>query len=276
VKTIHLRDTSLACIDQGEGEAVIFVHGSLGSFQDFAPQVDFFSRTHRAIAYSRRFHPPNPPPGPSDTYSLSEQSGDLAEIIQSLLIGPSTVVASSMGAYVSLICAVRHPDLFSRLILGEPPMFPLLEKTPEGRAAREQFDAQVIAPARTGFEGGDAEGGVRAFFDGVAGSKLSFDLLSLPARGKLLAVGPALQLELLSDPSEYMPELTDDQIRSIQVPVLLLNGQLSPRIFRLITDQLEALLPDTYRVVVPSAGHSMQIDNAAFYNGVVQEFLASE
>jgi len=276
VKTVHLRDTSLACIDQGEGDPVIFVHGSLGSFQDFAPQVDFFSRTHRTIAYSRRFHPPNPAPGPADSYSLSEQSGDLAEIIQSLVIGPSTVVASSLGAYVSLICAVRHPHLFSRLILGEPPILVLLEKTLEGRAARGEFDTKVIGPARRAFEEGDEEGGVRAFFNGVAGNKLTFDQLALAARGKLLAAGPALHLELLSDPSEYMPELTDDQIRSVHVPVLLLNGQQSPRVFRLITDQLEQLLSDTYRVLVPSAGHSMQLDNSEFYNAVVREFLATE
>lgn len=274
--SIPLRDTCLACTDQGKGDPLVFVHGSLGSLQDFSPQVEFFSRSYRAIAYSRRYHPPNSVAPDDEMYVLSEHSADLAEIIQTLGIAPAAVIASSFGAYVSLMCAVRHPDLLSRLVLGEPPMLPLLEKTPEGHLAREEFESDVIGPSRKAFARGDDEGGVRAFFDGVAGQRITFDLLGLPIREKLLSARHALRLELMTDLTEYMPEITDEQIGSVQIPVLLLNGQRSPRIFHLITDQLEHLLPDTYRVVIPTAGHSMQTNNPDFYNGVVQEFLTCE
>jgi pimeloyl-ACP methyl ester carboxylesterase len=89
----------------------------------------------------------------------------------------------------------------------------------------------------------------------------------------LMESAGTLRLELLAGPDEYMPSIPDDQIHSALVPVLLLNGQRSPRMFSLITDELERLLPDTYRVLIPGAGHAMHASNPGYYNGVVREFL---
>jgi len=274
--TIPLRDTRLAYIEKGRGEPLVFVHGTLGSMADFPSQVEFFSRSHRAIAYSRRYHPPNRIDPEGDAYSLSVHAADLAEVIQGLGVEPATVIASSYGGYVALCCAARHPGLIGRLVLGEPPVLPLLKKSHEGRTALEEFETNALGAARAAFAGGDDTLGVKRFFDGVSGHAGTFDLLPVTAREKLLESAATLRLELLSGPDEYMPALADDQIREINVPVLLLNGQKSPRMFALITDELERLLPDTYRVVVPGAGHAIHIGNPAYYNEVVLEFLAPQ
>ncbi len=274
--TIPLRDTRLAYIEQGRGEPLVFVHGTLGSMNDFPSQVEFFSRSHRAFAYSRRFHPPNRLADDGDTYSLSVHAADLAELIEELAIAPATVIASSYGGYVALCCAIRHPGFIGRLVLGEPPVLPLLKKTHEGATALEEFESNALAPAREAFANGNDSLGVKKFFDGVSGRSGTFDLLPPPAREKLMESARVLRLELSSGPDEYMPVLSDEQIHGAQIPVLLLNGQKSPRMFSLITDELERHLPDTYRVVVPGAGHAIHIGNPAFYNEVVLEFLAPE
>ena len=100
-------------------------------------------------------------------------------------------------------------------------------------------------------------------------------VVSMIAQMVLESAG-ALRLELRAGTDDYMPAIPDDQIHSTLVPVLLLNGQKSPRMFSLITDELERLLPDTYRVLIPGAGHAMHAANPAFYNGVVKEFLAPD
>jgi non-heme chloroperoxidase len=274
--TIPLRDTRLAYIEQGRGEPVIFVHGTLGTMRDFPAQVEFFSRSHRVIAYSRRFHPPNPPDQSGDSYSLSIHAADLAEMIQALGIAPATVIASSYGGYVALCCVIRHPGFIQRLVLAEPPVLPLLRKTHEGGIVLQEFQANTLSPARAAFAGGNDTLGVKKFFDGVSGHAGTFDLLPPPSREKLLESAAALRLELLAGDDEYMPAIADDQIHGALVPVLLLNGQKSPRMFSLITDELERLLPDTYRVLIPGAGHAMHVDNPGYYNGVVGEFLAPE
>jgi pimeloyl-ACP methyl ester carboxylesterase len=271
--TVPLRDTRLAYIEQGRGEPLIFVHGTLGSMADFPAQFEFFSPSFRVIAYSRRFHPPNPVHQSEDSYSLSVQAADLAEIIEALGISPATVIGSSYGGYVALCCAIRHPGFIERLVLGEPPMLPLLKKTHEGEIALEEFEANALSPARAAFAGGDETLGVRKFFDGVSGRRGSFDLISALSRERLMESARTLRLELLAGADEYMPAIPDDQIHSALVPVLLLNGQRSPRMFSLITDELERLLPDTYRVLIPGAGHAMHAANPGFFNGVLRDFL---
>lgn len=271
--TIPLRDTRLAFVEQGRGEPLVFVHGTLGSMRDFPAQLEFFSPSYRVIAYSRRFHPPNPLDQPGDPYSLSVHAADLAEMIQALGIAPATVIASSYGGYVALCCAVRHPGYIQRLVLGEPPMLPLLKKTHEGETALEEFEANTLFPARAAFSVGDGTLGVRKFFDGVSGRRGAFDLLSAASRERLMESAGTLRLELLAGADEYMPAIPDDQIHAVLVPVLLLNGQKSPRMFSLITDELERLLPDTYRVLIPGAGHAMHAANPGNYNTVVRDFL---
>jgi non-heme chloroperoxidase len=274
--TVPLRDTRLAHFEQGRGDPLVFVHGTLGSMREFPSQVEVFSKTHRAIAYSRRFHPPNRADQSGDSYSLSVHAADLAELIQALDIVPATVIASSYGGYVALCCAIRHPGFIQRLVLGEPPVLPLLRNTHEGENALEEFEANTLSPAREAFLGGDGTLGVKKFFDGVSGRPGTFELLPAASREKLMESAAVLQLELLAPPDEYMPALSEDQIHSVQLPVLLLEGQRSPKMFSLITDELERLLPDTYRVLIPGAGHAMHIANPASYNEAVREFLTPD
>ena len=274
--TIPLRDTSLAYFEHGRGEPLLFVHGTLGSMNDFPGQVGFFSPSHRVIVYSRRFHPPNRPGEPDDAYSLSVQAADLAELIEELGAAPANVAGSSYGGYVALCCAIRHPGFIRRLVLGEPPILPLLKMTHEGETALEEFEANALSPARAAFLSGDGNLGVKKFFDGVSGRAGTFDQLSVPSRDRLMESAGVLMRELLSPVLEYMPEISGEQIHSADVPVLLLNGQKSPRLFSLITDELGRHLPDTYRVLIPGAGHAMHVANPVFYNEVVREFLAPE
>ncbi len=274
--TVPLRDTRLAYIEQGRGDPLVFVHGTLGSMREFPSQVDLFSRSHRAIAYSRRFHPPNRSDQTGDSYSLSVHAADLAELIEALGIAPATVIASSYGGYVALCCAIRHPGFIQKLVLGEPPVLPLLRNTHEGENALEEFETNTLSPAREAFMSGDGTLGVKKFFDGVSGRPGSFELLPQASREKVMESAGVLRLELLAPPGEYMPALSEDQIHAVQLPVLLLEGQRSPRLFSLITDELERLLPDTYRVLIPGAGHTMHLANPDFYNEVIMEFLAPE
>jgi pimeloyl-ACP methyl ester carboxylesterase len=276
MNTLPLRDTRLAFGEQGKGESLVFVHGTLGSMREFPSQVELFSNSHRVVTYSRRFHPPNPLEQSGDSYSLSVHAADLAELVQALDAAPAVVIGSSYGGYVALCCAIRHPGIIQRLVLGEPPMLPLLKKTPEGVMAFHEFETNTLSPARAAFTGGNDELGVKMFFDGVSGRPGTFDLLPAPSREKLMESAGVLRFELLTSPEEYMPAISDDQIHGTDMPVLLLNGQKSPRVFSLITDELERLLPDTYRVTVPGAGHAMHLANPGFYNQVVREFLLPE
>ena len=72
-------------------------------------------------------------------------------------------MANSYGAYIALALAVDHPELVRSLVLGEPPVLPLLPRTSVGEDTRQSWIRRVIEPSRKAFEGGSLEDGVRAF-----------------------------------------------------------------------------------------------------------------
>ena len=49
-------------IEKGKGVPVIFIHGTLGDYSVWQPQLRFFAGSYRALAYSRRYNYPNTNP----------------------------------------------------------------------------------------------------------------------------------------------------------------------------------------------------------------------
>ncbi|MFJ9443970.1 alpha/beta fold hydrolase [Kitasatospora sp. NPDC101235] len=76
-------------------------------------------------------------------YGLARHADDVAALIDALGSGPVTVVGHSMGAWVTALAAVRHPDLVHRVLLVDGALtFPL----PEG-VREEDALAAVLGPA---------------------------------------------------------------------------------------------------------------------------------
>ncbi|HCV42833.1 MAG TPA: hypothetical protein DGH68_05075, partial [Bacteroidetes bacterium] len=72
----------------------------------------------------------------------------------------------------------------------------------------------------------------------------------------------------------YFTPLTFDEVRGLKVPVLLLSGETSPRMFHLITEQLLRCLPGAPHLIIAGASHSMHSQNPNLYNSTVLDFLS--
>lgn len=116
----------------GQGDPVVFVHGSLGDLRSWSLQMGPFSKLYRAIAYSRRYHQPNAGPGESLDYSVNLHAEDLASLIRDLGLHRPHIVGLSYGAYIALVLAAKNSELVRSLTLGEPDPFSWLEGTKEG------------------------------------------------------------------------------------------------------------------------------------------------
>lgn len=68
--------------------------------------------------------------------------------------------------------------------------------------------------------------------------------------------------------------MTDDDVRRVAVPALLLTGDRSPAFLLRLTDRLEELLPNPERVEIPLASHVMHEENAAAVNEAILGFFA--
>jgi pimeloyl-ACP methyl ester carboxylesterase len=286
VDTIHLRGYDFSCREMGEGVPVLFVHGTLAGMDTFRRQLQWFGRRARAIAYSRRFHPPGVPgtlsqnerpPGEGGTvgYALDEHAADLIALVDALGGGRPHVVGSSYGAYVAIRACLMKPGLAASLVAAEPPMLRLLELHPEGRAALARFRESGLDPARAAFERGDIESGVACFFDGIRGEQGAFASLTSLQRSDLLRFGPELRLELTSDFDAYMPPISLDQISTLAAPTLFLTGEKSPPLFHLIIDSLHAALPGSQVKRIPGADHSIHTSASAGYNEAAWAFISA-
>src|SRR5207245_1852200 len=120
----------LRFVERGAGIPVVLVHGSLGTLENWGPQIDAFATRFRVIAYSRRYHWPNAAQPDGQGYSLSLHADDLIGLIEALGLERVHLVASSYGAYVALLVTLRRPDLVRSLVLAEPPLLPWLGRTP--------------------------------------------------------------------------------------------------------------------------------------------------
>ena len=272
-RTTVVNGIELTSIEQGTGKPVVFVHGSLADYRSWTFQMGDFGRSFRAIAYSRRRHWPNAWPENDDgVCSADVHANDLAGFIEALGIGPCHLVGSSYGAMIALTMTVKRPDLVRSLVLGEPPLLPWLESTPEGASLYDAFQANAWGPAGEAFRSGDLEGGVRLFINGVIGDG-AFDRMPLPARASMLDNAREMAVETQTPPERYFPSLTRDQVGAIQAPVLLLTGARSPLMFHRVTDRLESCLPSVERVEIPDTSHSIHSGNPAVYNRTVLAYM---
>ncbi len=81
---VRVRGTDLRFVERGTGIPVVFVHGSLGTLESWAPQIDAFATRFRVIAYSRRYHWPNAAQPDGQEYTLSLHADDLIGLIEAL------------------------------------------------------------------------------------------------------------------------------------------------------------------------------------------------
>ncbi len=267
IRPIEVNQTTLHYFECGKGEPLVFVHGGLGDLHTFQRQVQKFATSFRVVAYSRRFFPPNAPPRETDVNPLSNHVADLRALITQLKATPAHLVGNSYGAYIALALAVDHPELVRSLVLGEPPVLPLLSPTSVGEGSQ--------SPRHHGRHSrASLEDGVRAFMDGICGNPGCFDKLPQARRTELVEKqGPELRSHFMTDASASYPPLDCGNLGKLNRPTLLVTGERSPAMLLLITAELEGCLEGESQVMVPNAGHGMHGDNPTFYNQAVMAFL---
>ena len=97
-KRANVGGTELSYFEIGEGEPVVFVHGSIGDYRTWGYQFEAFAQRYRVISYSRRYHYPNTWVGDGMDYSSALHAEDLAGFIRALGFGPAHLIGQSYGA----------------------------------------------------------------------------------------------------------------------------------------------------------------------------------
>jgi non-heme chloroperoxidase len=272
VKTVHVNGTDLHYVSQGQGEPVVFVHGGMADFRSWLPQVPVFAERYRAVSYSRRAFYPNDMPPDYDA-AMMQHVDDLAALVDALDLGRVHLVANSYGGYICLHFALRYPEKVRSLALAEPPVQPLLMRLPGGTDMLERIRASYWGPSGEAFERGDMDQGVRRFLDGAVGPGL-YDAMPERAREALNKNAPEMAVATKAPFKQFMPDVTCEDAARIRVPVLLLRGEHSHRMYYLINDELARCLPYAEQALIEDAAHVLNTHNAEKHDRVVLDFLS--
>ena len=270
-RSIIVNDTELTYVEQGHGDPILVVHGTVGDFRSWSEKLMPLAEHYRVITYSRRAHYPNAWPADYAHCLPNVHAADLAALIEALGLGPTHLFGHSYGALVSLVLARERPDLVRTLVLGEPPLLSLLDATEEGRALVATFVAHALEPARLAFADGDPEAGVRVFLDSVVGEG-TFANLPEADRDRAMDNAAALRAELETPPKKYLSTLSCEDLRRMDRPALLLSGELSPAVFHHVTRELARCLPRVEQAMIPGISHGLW--NPPGFTETVLGFLA--
>jgi pimeloyl-ACP methyl ester carboxylesterase len=268
---ISVNGQSLTYLEEGSGPPVVLVHGSVSDYREWSMQIAPLSKHYRVIAYSRRYHWPNLPPGKDVDVdaSVERQADDLAAIIQAMRIAPANIVGHSFGGAVALNLTLRHPELVRSLVLAEPAVSGVLEDTRENEAVAKESQA-IRAEMKEAFASGDEERIVQTYAAHVAPGE--FEKASREVRDMLFSNVQAFQLDFTS----RRPSFTCDDARRISVPVLIVTGDRSAMGLQRIAEAAARCMKVAGLVKIYQATHWMQYDHAKLFNDAVLTFLAAQ
>jgi pimeloyl-ACP methyl ester carboxylesterase len=233
----------------GSGPALLLTHGYSSTSAMWEGQIGALSRDHKLVLWDMRGHGQSDYPGDPTAYSEALTVADMAALLDEVGADSAIVGGLSLGGYMSLAFYRAHPErVRALLIIDTGPGF----KKDEAREAwnkrahdtGDRFEREglsVLKSAsreRSDVSHRDASGLARA------------------ARG-MLTQRDARVIETLP---------------AIKVPSLIVVGA-DDAPFLAASDYMAAKIPDAKKVVIPAAGHAVNIDQPQAFIDAVLPFL---
>ena len=140
-KTIVVNGLSVSYSDSGTGATpIIFIHGFPFDKSTWQPQIDFFKKTQRVIAYDIRGFGSSQ--AGKDPMNMSLFATDLVKFMDALEISTAIICGLSMGGYILLNAENRYRSRFKALVLCDTQC---IADSAELKEKRNRAIAQIIA-----------------------------------------------------------------------------------------------------------------------------------
>ncbi len=233
----------------GDGPPLILTHGYSSTSAMWQGQVAALSQHHKLILWDMRGHGQSDYPEDAKAYSEAHTVGDIAALLDAVGANKAVVGGLSLGGYMSLAFYRAHPQRVSALlIIDTGPGF-------KKDDAREVWNRRALDTADR-FERDGLDVLKSASRERSSVSHRDATGLAKAARG-MLTQRDARVIEVL-------PE--------IKVPSLVVVGAEDTP-FLAASDYMAAKIPGARKVVIPAAGHAVNIDQPQAFIEAVLPFL---
>lgn len=253
---MNVHGTELAVEIDGEGPAVLFVHGLGGTSNFFQIQADALAADHRVIRVDSAGAGRS---GLADGISIESHADDLAAVLDALDVASAAVVGHSMGTLVARALAARHPGRVSALAL----LGAVAEPAEAGRQA--QRDRAAVLRAQ----------GTAPVAPGVVANALS----EATRRDRPEVAAFVRELVMRQDPEGYarnceaLAAATDPGPVDPALPLLLVTGDEDRVGPPAVSHDLAAAHGGATVEIVPGIGHWTALEAAGPVTDHLRKFL---
>lgn len=224
----------------GQGSPVVLLHGGMGNADHWGFQVPALADRFRVIVIDSRGQGRSTLPKGKLTYHA--MADDVLAVMDALGVTAAAIVGWSDGGEIALDLAVHHPERVSKLFVFGA------NYDARGSKPRKQGSATFTAYAAK----------CRADFGKLAPDPRAYDAMV----GALLPVW--------RDPKLF----TKDQLRSIQAPTLVADGDHDEIIALDQVKEMATLIPNARLVVFRDASHFALWQDPAAFNAALVDFLS--
>ncbi|MEM7469593.1 MAG: alpha/beta hydrolase [Pseudomonadota bacterium] len=281
---ININGAELYYVEKGSGEPLIFVHGAISDLRTWENQIETLSRHFKVISYSRRFARPNKDIGPGAGDPWETHVEDLAALIEETDSAPANLIGNSQGGYICLLTALKYPQLVKSLTIEEAPVVPLFTGSPPSFAELlknffghpfdtfhvMKFGLWTVPKVKKAFRDDETERALEIFGRAVLGDRW-YESLSNQRYEQIVANHSSLKAFWFHN---EFPAITTNELKTLQIQVLLLTGTNSPEFLLALSRKLAAVLPNVTTKVIENASHLIHENNAPGVNDTVHAFLS--
>jgi 2-succinyl-6-hydroxy-2,4-cyclohexadiene-1-carboxylate synthase len=241
---------------------ILFLHGFLGSGEDFADIVPQFDR-FQSLCIDLPGHGKTQVTG---DYSLSSTAQAIVELLDRLNISQAILIGYSLGGRLALSLALQFPDRFPKTILesASPGL-----KTEAERAIRTEQDNQLADRLESDFP---------KFLTQWYDQPLFRSLKQHPNFATMY------QQRLENNPSELAKSLRNlstgrqpnywSELERYEQPLLLMVGERD-RKFVSINQEMTARCQTAQLEILVNTGHNLHLENPQAFTMHISQFLRS-
>jgi 3-oxoadipate enol-lactonase len=255
--------------EAGSGTPILFLHEFAADHTNWEPQMRYFSRGHRCIAYSARGYTPSDVPPSPEAYSYKHFYTDALAVLDHLKIEKAHLVGLSMGSYSSLQIGLNAPERARSMTLAGV-------GSGSNLANLEAFRKQCMANAEQ--------------FEGIGSVEVAKVTREAPGRIPFLVKDPRGHADFYAALARHDAKGSANTMRGFQggrpsiytlteavakvpTPALIICGDeddacVEPSLF------LKKHLPAAGLTFFPKSGHVLNLEEPALFNEMVERFIA--
>jgi pimeloyl-ACP methyl ester carboxylesterase len=255
--------------ETGSGHPVILVHEFAGDLRSWEQQMRYFGKRYRTIAFNARGFPPSEVPEHVSSYSQGHAADDILAVLNHIGERQAHIIGLSMGGFATLHFGLRHPERASSLCIGGCGYGAELDKREIFRAEAEMIAGMIRSEGMPAFAERYAYGPTRVQFENKD-PRGHAEFKNMLAEHSAVGSANTQQGVQKERPSLYT---LVEEMQRITVPTLVITGDedwpcLMPGIL------MKQSIPSSALVVMPNAGHAINIEEPEEYNRLVGDFLS--